>query len=127
MPYFRDEDENLFWLDADDAEAWKKPNWIAITDGQAEEIRQAKVQVEASYPRFFGNQKLDLFTREEQLTVVAATMTDPVVKLMYDRLIGAAYLSYEDPETEQGLSMLVNKDLLTPERKAEIVSAMQPK
>lgn len=127
MPYFKDENENLFWLDADDAEAWKKPNWIAISDEQAEDMRQAQMQVGKSYPRFFGNQKLDLFTREEQLTVVTATMTDPVVKLMYDRLIGAAYLSYEDPETEQVISMLVGKGLLTPERKAEIVSAMQPK
>lgn len=77
-------------------------------------------------PRFFGNSKLDLFTKEEQLAVVTTTMSDPVVKLMYDRLLGAAYLSYEDPETEQGLSLLVSKGLLTPARKAEIVSAMQP-
>lgn len=77
-----------------------------------------------TYPRFEGNAKLDLFTREEQLAVVTATLTDPVVKLMYDRLLGAAYLSYEDPETEQGLAMLVGKELITPQRKAEIVAAM---
>lgn len=79
------------------------------------------------WPKFFGNAKLDLFTRDEQLAVVMATMSDPVVKLMYDRLLGAAYWSYEDPETEEGLSFLVSKDLLTVERKAEIVAAMQPK
>lgn len=78
------------------------------------------------FPRFFGNAKLDLFTQQEQLTVVTATMQDPVVKLLYDRLLGAAYWSYEDLETEQGLSVLVDKGLLTPERKAEIVAAMQP-
>ena len=79
------------------------------------------------FPRFFGNAKLDLFTPAEQLEVVTATMTDPVVKLMYDRLFGAAYLTYEDPETEQGLSLLVSKGLLTEERKAEIVAEMQPR
>lgn len=79
------------------------------------------------WPRFVGNQKLDLFSKAEQLAVVTATMTDPVVKLLYDRLLGAAYLTYEDPETEQGLALLVDKGLITPERKAEIVAAMQPR
>ena len=78
------------------------------------------------YPRFTGNAKLDLFTKAEQLEVVTATMTDPMVKLMYDRLLGAEYLTYEDPETEQGLSLLVSKGLLTAERKSAIVSLMQP-
>lgn len=78
------------------------------------------------YPQFIGNQKLDLFTPAEQLKVVTATMQDPVVKLLYDRLLGAAYWSYEDAETELGLALLVDKGLLTPERKAEIVAAMQP-
>ena len=75
---------------------------------------------------FVGNAKLDLFTPSEQLAVVTATMTDPVVKLMYDRLLGAAFLTYEDPETEQGLQLLVVKELLTQERKTEIVMQMQP-
>ena len=77
------------------------------------------------YRKFYGNEKLDLFTPTEQLSVVEATMTDPVVKLMYDRLLGAAFLTYEDPETEQDLSLLVQKGLITEERKAEIVSTMQ--
>lgn len=77
------------------------------------------------FPRFFGNEKLDLFTPAELLKVVTATMSDPVVKLMYDRLLGAAYLTYEDPETEQGLALLVSKGLLTAERKSAIVALMQ--
>lgn len=80
-----------------------------------------------NWPRFVGNAKLDLFTRAEQLAVVAATMTDPIVKLIYDRMIGAAYMSYEDPETGQGLALLEVKGLLTAERKAEIVAQMQPR
>ena len=82
---------------------------------------------EPQFPRFYGNTKLDLFTPAEQLAVVEATMTDPMVKLMYDRFLGAAYLSYEDPEMEQVLSLLVDKGLITQERKLEIVSAMLPK
>jgi hypothetical protein len=79
------------------------------------------------YPHFVGNQKLDLFTQAEQLAVVTATMSDPMVKLLYDRLLGSAYMTYEDPETEQGLAVLVEKGLLTPERKAAIVTEMQPR
>lgn len=75
-------------------------------------------------PHFYGNEKLDLFSQTEQLAVVTAAMTDPQVKLMYDRMLGAAFLTYEDPETEQGLQLLVAKGLLTQERKAQIVSAM---
>lgn len=80
--------------------------------------------VAKAFPRFIGNAKLDLFTPAEQLAVVTATMTDPVVKLLYDRLIGAAYLTYEDPEMERGLSLLVVKELLTMERKEQIITAM---
>ena len=79
-----------------------------------------------SWPKFTGNAKLDLFTKSEQLEIVTATIADPLVKLMYDRLLGAEYLTYEDPETEQGLSLLVSKGLLTAERKSAIVALMQP-
>ncbi len=90
------------------------------------ELPQVPEPPPPQFPVFVGNAKLDLFTPSEQLAVVTATMTDPVVKLMYDRLLGAAFLTYEDPETEQGLQLLVVKELLTPERKAHIVSLMQP-
>lgn len=100
---------------------WVSGSWTLeeMPEPEPEPVR------EPQYPRFYGNQKLDLFTRAEQLAVVTATMTDPVVKLMYDRLLGAAYWTYEDPETEQGLSLLIDKGLLTPDRKAEIVALMK--
>lgn len=81
---------------------------------------------EPQYPRFYGNEKLDMFTPAEQLAIVTATMNDPVVKLTYDRLLGAAYLTYEDPETEYGLQLMLDKGLITQDRKVAIVAAMQP-
>lgn len=97
-----------------------------------EQVPQPELQPEPEpqppqFPVFFGNAKLDLFTPDEQLAVVTAAMSDPVVKLMYDRLRNAAYLTYEDPEAERGLALLADKGLLTAQRKAEIVLAMQPK
>lgn len=97
-----------------------------IPDPVPEPDPEPTPEPDPQHPRFFGNEKLDLFTMQEQLTVVTATMTDPVVKLMYDRLLGAAYLTYEYPETEQSLALLVSKGLLTPERKSAIVALMQP-
>lgn len=109
-------------------------NWLLLPEGAGigwQRVSKSKpfhppAAGPAEFPRFVGNEKLDLFSQAEQLAVVTATMSDPMVKLMYDRLLGAAYLSYEDPETEQGLALLESKGLLTAERKAEIVAAMQP-
>lgn len=78
------------------------------------------------YPQFTALQMLDLFTEAEQLAVVQATMANAAVKLWYDRLLAADYVTYEDPRVDAGLQALVDADLLTPERKAEIVAAMQP-
>ncbi|CUA97918.1 hypothetical protein [Comamonas thiooxydans] len=118
------------------------PGWHINLSERVAELQQFEISAPATptrtfagsddpappaFPVFVGNAKLDHFTRAEQLAVVQATMTDALVKLMYDRLLAAAYLTYADPETQQGLSLLVSKGLLTPERKEEIVAAMQPR
>lgn len=130
MKYFKDADGEVFAFAADGSDdqwiADNRPDLIPMTETETKSHLDANAP-RLSCPRFRGNEKLDLFTQAEQLAVVTATMSDPVVKLMYDRLLSAAYLTYEDPETEAGLALLVGKGLLTPERKAEIVSAMQPK
>lgn len=78
------------------------------------------------WPQFTALEMLDLFTESEQLAVVQATMSNASVKLWYDRLIAATFVTYEDPRTEGGLQALVDAGLLDPGRKAEIVAAMQP-
>lgn len=78
------------------------------------------------YPQFTALEMLDLFTEAEQISVAEATMAVPKVKLWYDRLIAATFVSYEDPRTEAGLNALVQAELLDPGRKSEIVAAMQP-
>lgn len=105
---------------------WVAGSWTVevIPAPPQEPEPEPKPEHRPQYPRFIGNAKLDLFTPTEQLAVVTATMTDPVVKLMYDRLLGAAYLTYEDAETEQGLQLLTDKGLLTDARKVEIVARM---
>lgn len=84
------------------------------------------VPPEPEYPQFTALEMLDLFTESEQLAVVAATQSNPEVKLWYDRLIAATFVTYADPRTEGGLQALVDAGLLDPGRKATIVAAMQP-
>lgn len=68
---------------------------------------------------------LELFTDAEQVAVVSATMTSPIVKLWYDKMLAAMNITLSDPRTESGLDALVDANLLTAERKAEIVEAMR--
>lgn len=79
-----------------------------------------------AYPQFTALEMLDLFTEAEQLAVVNATMTNAAVKLWYDRMIAATYITYQDPRTEGGLQALVDSGLLTQVRKDEIVQQMLP-
>lgn len=107
-------------------------NEVARWTGKAWEVLAQRPGIpqpeseELIYPQFTALEMLDLFTEEEQLAVVAATMQVPTVKLWYDRMLGADYVTYEDPRTEGGLQALVGAELITSERMAEIVAAMQP-
>jgi len=77
------------------------------------------------YPQFTSLQFLDLFTESEQLAIVTAANASPQVKLWYDRMLAAMFITLADPRTETGLTALVGAGLLTAERKAAIVGAMQ--
>lgn len=44
MPYFKDQDGGLFWLDAQDVDGWKGQDWQQIEEAEADTIRAAKVQ-----------------------------------------------------------------------------------
>ena len=95
------------------------PSWLSTEAPEPEPIPPV-------YPQFTALEMLDLFTESEQLAVVEATMSAPAVKLWYDRLIAATFVTYEDPRTEGGLQALVDAGLITADRKGEIVAAMQP-
>lgn len=119
------------------------PEGDVVTEGQPEQREDGKwyqtwnvreftpEEIEANtpvseYPHFTPLELLDLFTEAEQLAIVGATMNVPEVKLWYDRMIAATFVTYEDPRTVGGLQALVDAELLDPVRKAVIVAAMQP-
>lgn len=76
-------------------------------------------------PRFVPLDFLDLFTEAEQLAVAAAAMSSAPVKLWYDRVLAATYITLDDPRVESGLDALVSAGLLSPQRKAAVMAAME--
>lgn len=71
--------------------------------------------------QFTSLEFLDRFTDSEQLTVVSATMSNPVIKLWYDRLLAASFISLDDPRTEAGIDALITAELIAPERKEALL------
>ena len=78
------------------------------------------------YPMLTGNAKFEIFTDAERAQILAMTNTDTNIMLLVNRITGANFISYTDPELELGLNLLVEYRLLTPERKAEIVTSLLP-
>ena len=78
------------------------------------------------YPVFIGNAKFEIFTDEERASILSEAQTNTHVMLLVNRMTGAAYISYTDPEMAPGLNLLVQFGLLTQERKDAIVQVMLP-
>lgn len=77
-----------------------------------------------SAPRFVPLDFLDLFTEAEQLAVVQASLSNAAVKLWYDRVLAATYITLDDPRVETGLQALADAGLLSEERKLAVLAAM---
>lgn len=64
---------------------------------------------------------LDMFTADEQIAVVEATMSIASVKLWYDKMLASSFIDLEDPRTPAGLTALVSAGLITQSRYDEIM------
>lgn len=78
------------------------------------------------YPVLTGNAKFALFTDVERVQILSAANTNSTIMLLVNQITGANFITYADPELEQGLSKLVECGLLTPERKDVIVTSLLP-
>ena len=65
---------------------------------------------------------LELFTEQEQLAVVSATLANAQVKLWYDKLLSALEVNIEDERLIAGMGQLVTVGLLTQARADEILT-----
>ena len=103
--------------------------WV-VMQGQRPEsghIAQADGTWAASPPAYREMSSLEflrLFDTERR-AIKQAAMQDVDIGIWHDDTVAAQFVTYSDPRVEQGLSALVAANLLTSERKAEIVAAMQ--
>lgn len=100
-------------------------NKVLASDESGYPILIDPPEVSAPPKQFTSLGYLDLFTDAEQLAVATATMENASVKLWYDRMLAASFITLADPRTEAGLSALVTAGLITATRKKKIIEAMQ--
>lgn len=62
------------------------------------------------------------FTDAEQLKIKAATYTDPSVGLTYDNFLVMQFVNLTDPSVIAALDLYIEKGLIDPRRKAEILA-----
>lgn len=63
----------------------------------------------------------DRFTIDEQLAIRQAQFNDMEVGLVYDTFQASQFIDLCDPRVEQGINLYIAKDLLEPERKAQLL------
>lgn len=128
MDVFAEIGQSLQQIGGDCPEGWQKmkcerpgPAYVAGKKGE-----WVRVDTTPTYPQFPVRDFLALFTREEKLTVKAATRVSDEIGLWYDEMLASSYITAADPDTIAGIEALVAAGLLTAEREAEILAAMQP-
>lgn len=77
-----------------------------------------------AHKQFTGKDKFALFTPEERKTITSAAMADVDMKMFYDSFTIADYITYDDPEMQDGLHFLEQRGFITPARHAEIIAKM---
>lgn len=65
---------------------------------------------------------LDLMTDKEQEALVKTTMTDPKIKLWYDRSMSEGLVNLDDDKIVRGINALVDTKVLTKTRAQQVLS-----
>ena len=97
---------------------------VPLTPAEVAEL-QSRPAEPVFRPRFVPLDFLNLFTEAEQLAVVQAGLANAAVKLWYDKALAATFITRDDPQVEGGLQALVDAGLLTEQRKAAVLAAME--
>lgn len=99
------------------------PGMVLAEDGVS--LRDPLPEDETPAPprtKFSSRDFLKRFTKQEQLAVVTATMSNAQVKLLWDNLLAADYIDLADPEVEEGIDYLIAQELIGADRKAEVLA-----
>lgn len=66
---------------------------------------------------------IDLFSDDQQLSVAAATMSNAVIKLWWDKILASKYVDLGDQRTVDGLTALVASGLVQADQINQILDA----
>lgn len=103
--------------------SYRAPNQIIQPDENGDPALVDAPPPPQQYKTEFGSLEfIDLFTDAEQLAIVGATMQSAQIKLWYDKMLGANFVSLNDERTIAGLNALVAAQLITAARKKIILT-----
>jgi len=101
-----------------------------VREGEPEQFngkwRQTWIVEPAPERVFTWLEFIDLFTSDEQIELVGASMVDANVKLFYDKAVGAQGIYLSDQRTIDGITLLANAGLLTPQRRDQVLAGIMP-
>jgi hypothetical protein len=121
----------LFWLAQSGQFTWGSDGKIVFAESATQSQKNAVAVVyEAHDPEaqvasvvvLPPLQFIERFSDDEQLAVVTAAMSNPSLRLWYDKLMAAQEVVFSDPRLSAGLDALVSAGLITAERKAELLT-----
>lgn len=98
-----------------------KETQVALT---AAEIASFSSPSSNKRQRFTPLEFLDMFTASEQTAIATKAMSNVQVKLVYDRVLAATFITADDPRVEAGLTLFVNEGIIEEGRKFSILAAM---
>lgn len=107
----------LFWVDCPDE---IKADDFRYANNQFVRVERLPTTVVRTMTSL---QFMSRFTDDEQLAIVTQTMTNPVIKLWYDRLIAATEVIPGDERLIAGIGALVQHGLISEERANEVLAA----
>lgn len=88
-----------------------------------EQIAELESLIPVQSPRLlYPYEFLNRFTQQERLAIASAVPTDPMVMMILTGLFTVQRISLDDPETIAGVNYLVQIEMLTTERGAEVLA-----
>lgn len=86
---------------------------VLITD----EVFVSETAIRSCEPLDF----IERFSEEEQIAIVTATLSNPQVKLWYDKMLASKNVNFDDVRTQAGMHALIDSGIITITRSNEIV------
>ena len=97
---------------------------VDIADAEAQIAAIVAARDPAATPRSWTPLEfIERFTGAEQLAIVTAAQSNAALRLFYDKLMASLRIEADEPRLVAGMQALVDADLISAERRNEILEA----